>query len=419
MRRLSIKKSKIFLLLLTLLCLLMINTEVSYAQKQQSRKQLENKKKELQKEIEYTNQLLDETKKTKRSSLNQLVTLNKKIGAREELIKTINYEILILNQQINKNNTRIKSLQNEHSKLKEEYSKMIYYAYKNQNAYSRLMFIFSSSDFEQAYMRLKYLQQYSEYRHKQATIIVKTKDELDAQTQILETKKAEKRTLLNSEQTEKEKLFTEKKEKEQVVTQLQSKESDLKKKLQQKKKDAKKLENAILKVIQMELEKIQRKAAEDNKPKPQKLVLTPEAIELSNSFANNKNKLPWPVEKGFISEHFGIHPHPIIPNVEVNNNGVDITTGNGSLARAVFDGEVKAIVTMPGSGRFILIRHGEYLTIYSNLNEVYVKVGDNVKTKQKIASIMTSENDANTVLHFELWKGQTKQNPESWLYLSN
>jgi murein hydrolase activator len=418
MSRLKTKKNSLVALVLLMLSLL-FSSHVVYAQKNQSRKDLENKKKELQKEIEYTNQLLDETKKNKRNSLNQLITLNKKISIREELISTINREIAILNQQINQNYRAIEGLQKDLEKLKDEYSKMIYYAYKNQNAYSRLMFVFASSDFEQAFMRLKYLQQYSEYRHKQAELIVKTKNNLDQQTALLEVKKAEKRSLLSNEQTEKEKLSSEKSEKEQVISQLQTKESELKKELQKKKKDAEKFEQAILKIIQMELEKAQKVAAEENKPKPQKLLLTPEALELSNSFANNKNKLPWPVEKGFISERFGIHPHPLIPNIEVNNNGIDITTGAGALVRAVFDGEVKAIVTMPGAGRFILIRHGEYLTIYSNLNDIYVKVGDKVKTKQKIASIMMDEKDSNTVLHFELWKGQVKQDPENWLFSSN
>jgi septal ring factor EnvC (AmiA/AmiB activator) len=395
-----------------------VNAGDSFAQKQ-SKKYLENKKKELLQEIENTNKLLDETKKNKRSSLNQLVMLNRKITVRQELISTINGEIGILNSQISKNNQSIDVLFKDLKKLKAEYAKMIYYAYKNQDSYNRLMFVFASNDFEQAFMRLKYLQQYSEYRKKQAALIVKTKTDLDVKTKSLEAKKNEKRSLLSNEEEEKQKLFSEKTEKEEIVVQLQTQESELKKELQKKKKDAEKFEQAILRIIQQELEKAQKEAGEQNKPKPNKLVLTPEAQDLSNSFANNKNKLPWPVEKGFISEHFGVHEHPLIPNIDVNNNGIDITTSNGSLTRAVFDGEVKAIVNMPGAGRFILIRHGEYLTIYSNLKEVYVKVGDKVKTKQKIASILFDDNDANTVLHFELWKGQTKLDPENWLYSSN
>ncbi|MGB3946771.1 MAG: peptidoglycan DD-metalloendopeptidase family protein [Bacteroidia bacterium] len=407
-------KNKKLLFYCLFFCFILTNSTVSLAQKQ-GRKELENKKKELQKEIEYTNQLLTETKKNKKLSLNQLVTLNKKISAREELISTINSEIRILNKQISEKNEAIKSLQKELTKLKAEYAKMIYYAYKNQNAYSKLMFVFASKDFEQAFMRLKYLQQYSLYRKKQADMILATKADLDVKVQELESKKSEQRSLLNNEQSEKQNLTSEKKEKEQIFSSLQQQESKLKKDLEKKKKDAEKLQQAIQREIQKELEKIQKQAVSENKPKPERLVLTPESQLLSNSFASNKSKLPWPVIKGIISERFGVHPHPLMPNIDVNNNGVDITTSNGALARAVFDGEVKAVVNMPGSGQFILVRHGEFLTIYSNLQEVYVKVGDKVKTKQNIGVILLDNEESKTVLHFEIWKGQTKLNPEEWL----
>ncbi len=405
-------------LLIVVWCLALLNTLPCAAQKK-TKKDLENKKKQLQNEIAYTNQLLDETKKNKKLSLNQLVTLNKKITVREELIYTINREINVLNGQINQNNSTIKGLQNDLSKLKSEYAKMIYYAYKNQDAYSRLMFIFASKDFDQAFMRLKYLQQYNEYRHKQAEMIINTKKMLDGKILDLEAKKSDQSVLLSSEQVEKRSLTSEKTEKEHVFSQLQEQEGKLKKDLEKKKKDAEKLEKAIQRVIQMELEKMQNDAAASNKPKPERLVLTPESQQLSNSFFSNKGKLPWPVVKGIVSERFGVHPHPLIPNIDINNNGIDITTSTGSLARAVFDGEVKAIVNMPGSGQFILVRHGEFLTIYSNLKDVYVKVGDKVKTKDNIGSIVFDGEDSKTVLHFEIWKGQIKMDPETWLFRNN
>ena len=415
MSNLLIKKNSSSSLLILFWLLMLLIAKPSAAQKQ-TKKDLENKKKQLQNEIEYTNQLLAETKKNKKISLNQLVTLNKKKTVREELIYTINSEIKILNKQINQNNETIKGLQNEYVKLKNEYAKMIYYAYKNQDAYSRLMFVFASKDFEQAFMRLKYMQQYNDYRHKQAEIIIKSKRNLDEKVQGLETQKSSQRVLLSSEQAEKSNLNSEKTEKEQVFSKLQVQEGKLKKDLEKKKKDADKLQQAIQRVIQKELEKIQKEAETENKPKPDKLLLTPESQQLSISFANNKNKLPWPVVKGIVSEHFGVHPHPLMPNIDINNNGIDITTSTGSLARAVFDGDVKAVVNMPGSGKFILIRHGEYLTIYSNLKDVYVKVGDKVKTKDNIGSILFDEDDSKTLLHFEIWKGQVKLDPESWLF---
>lgn len=399
-------------------CLLLVGGQLAHAQKQ-TKKDLENKKKQLQEEIDNTNQLLQETKKNKKLSLNQLVMLNKKISAREELINTINGEISVLNKQINENNESIKGLQNDLDKLKKEYAQMIYYAYKNQDAYNRLMFVFAAKDFEQAYMRLKYLQQYSDYRHKQAEAIVNTQKNLNAKVQELEVRKTDKRVLLTNEETEKQNLTSEKSEKEEVFSQLQQQESKLKKDLEKKKQDAQKLQLAIQRIIEKELEKAQKEAVTQNKPKPAKLVLTPESQQLSNSFASNKGKLPWPVAKGVISEHFGVHPHPLMKNVDVNNNGVDITTTNGSLSRAVFDGEVKGVVNMPGAGQFVLIRHGEFLTVYANLKDVYVKVGDQVKTKQNLGSILYDDDDSKTVMHFEVWKGQSKMDPEDWLYRNN
>lgn len=415
MSRSFIKKSKRLLCILFLL--LFAGNTGALAQKQ-SKKDLEKKKKELQKEIEYTNQLLAETKKNKKLSLGQLIALNKKISAREELIYTINKEINVLEKQIQENNNNINKLQGDLEKLKKEYAKMVYYAYKNQDAYSRLMFVFASKDFEQAYMRLKYLQQYSDFRKKQAEAIVSTKKQLNEKVQELEVKKTDKHVLLSNEQEEKNNLTTEKTEKEQVLSSLQQQESKLKKDLEKKKQDAQKLQKAIQRIIEQELEK-QVAETPKGKPKPQKLVLTPEAQQLSNSFSSNKAKLPWPVAKGIISERFGVHPHPTMKNVDINNNGVDIATNNGSIARAVFDGEVKGVVNLPGAGQFILIRHGEFLTVYSNLKDVYVKVGDKVSTKQNLGTILYDDEDAKTVLHFEIWKGQTKLDPEDWLYKTN
>jgi septal ring factor EnvC (AmiA/AmiB activator) len=411
------KRENKFLVGLTCL-LFLLHTPVAFGQRQ-TKKDLENKKKQLQKEIEYTNELLSETKKNKKLSLNQLVTLNKKISAREELIATINTEIVVLNRQIKANNESISNLKKDLAKLKAEYAKMIYYAYKNRDSYNRLMFIFASTDFEQAFMRLKYLQQYSDYRHKQAELITSTEKNLNDKLQDLQVKKSDKGILLGSQETEKKNLTLEKTEKEQVFSELQEQESKLKRDLEKKKRDAEKLQQAIQRVIEKELERAQAEAAKANKPKPQRLVLTPESQQLSNSFANNKGKLPWPVVKGVISEHFGVHPHPLMKDVDINNNGVDIATNNGSLVRAVFEGEVKAVVSMPGAGQFVLLRHGEFLTIYSNLKDIYVKVGDKVKTKENLGTILFDDEDSKTVMHFEVWKGQVKLDPEDWLYKNN
>jgi septal ring factor EnvC (AmiA/AmiB activator) len=385
---------------------------VLYAQKQ-TKSELEERKKKIQQDIELTNQLLNETKKNKKISMNLLLTLNKKLSDRQELINAIRGQIGILGRQVNETSKNIDELETELKQLKDNYAKLIYNAWRNSDGYSRLMFIFASTNFNQAYIRLKYLQQYSEYRHKEADQIVKTQNELSDKLRELESREAEKRQLLGSEESEKQVLTKEKSEKEEVLTDLQSKEKQLKTDLSKKRKDAEKLQQAIMKIIKDEIEK-----ANTGKTKSagNRLVLTPEAQQLSNSFSSNRGKLPWPVIQGVVIDRFGPHPHPPMPDITIDNHGVDIATTKGALARAVFDGEVTAVVNFPGSGKAVIVRHGEYLSVYANLNEVYVKTGDKLKTKQNIGTILLDDNEGKTELHLEIWKGQTKLDPEEWMY---
>jgi len=391
--KLITRKINVRYLFLLIVCLF-VHSDKVFAQRWK-KKQLENKKKSLLKEIAYTNQLLSETKNNKRISLYQLVSLNKKISAREELIETINYEINLLENQINITNDSIQSLTASLQKLKDEYAKMIYFAWKNQDTYSKMMYIFASKDFNQAYMRLKYLQQYSEYRHTQALMIEQTELELNEKVQDITSEKTEQ---------------------EQVFGVLEQKEKQLKKDLVKKQEDANKLQKAIQKIIEDEIEREKARAKREHNTSHKGLELTPEAQKLSNSFASNKGKLPWPVVKGIIVSTYGVHPHPLLKGVTISNNGIDIATTKGALARAVFDGEVTAVGDIPAAGQFIIIRHGEYLTVYANLKEVFVKTGDKVKTKQSIGTIIYDDSDSKTELHFELWKGQTRMDPSNWIY---
>jgi septal ring factor EnvC (AmiA/AmiB activator) len=401
----------------------------------QNKKDLESKKKNLQKEINETNDMLRETRKNKQISLGKLVMLNKMISAREELIGSISSEIGILDKQIVENTSTINSLKKDLYKLKAEYARMVYFAWKNRDAYTRMMFVFASKDFSQAYMRLKYFQQYSDYRKKQAMMIEQTQAALNGQIVQLEARKTDKKTLLVSQEGEKQNLTVEKKEKEETLVQLQDKEQQLKRELDKKKKDAEKLQLAIKKVIEEEIAKAKKEEEERqkklaaNNPKGNKTgtpnktgtspSLTPESIELSASFAGNKGKLPWPVLKGVITEGFGEHEHPTLAGVVTFNNGIDIATTKGALVRSVFDGEVKSVGILPGAGKFVIIRHGEYLSVYSNLSEVYVNTGDKVKTKQNIATALFDDEDAKTLVQLQVWKGQVKLDPEEWLSKSS
>lgn len=382
--------------------------------KGQGKQELQQKKKELQKEIIYTNKLLNETAENKKVSINQLVQLNKKIGAREELIRTMNQEIDLIDVSIDSNQTVLDSLNVTLKSLKDEYAKILRSAYKNRSAYDQLMFVFSSQDFNQAFKRLKYLQQFTRYRKSQVLKIEYTQEQLNKQLIELEAVKQSKKNLLASIQNEFQKLGSEKSQKQTVVNQLQGREKELKKQLQDKKKASQQLEKAIERIIAEEIRKAReaaKKAGKDSKGYP----LTPEAKELSNSFTANQGKLPWPVLEGLITEKFGEHPHPALPGVKVQNNGIDISTTKGSIIRSIFEGEVTAVIIIPGGGKGVMIRHGEYLSVYTYFKELYVKKGDKVTTKQDLGVVVTDD-DNKTNLHLEIWKNTTKLNPELWLY---
>ncbi len=429
---------KRFLCGVSLAAMLLLSVSVS-AQKQ-DKKSLELKKKKLKKDIELAEQLLNETKKEKKKSISTLVTLNKNIEKREEYISTINSEIGLMNQQIEGNNNSIKSLHGEIKKLKDNYAAMVYFAYKNRDNYEKLMFVFAAADFNQAYKRLKYIQEYNEARKKQITIISGKQRELGLQVEELEQKKTEKKELLGSEVSEKKDLTQKKEEKEQVLADLQDKESQLKKDLEKKKKDAEKTEVAIQSLIKAEIERQRKRADEErekaealemanNKTKNNKDIKIPhtevktspkyhlskDEADLNQSFSSNKGKLPWPVIQGIITEGFGPHQHPAFHDIFTFNNGVTISTGKGSLARSIFQGEVTGVTSIPGVGRLIIVRHGEYLSVYSNLEEVYVQTGDKVKAKQNIGKILFDSEEGKTEMNLQIWRGQNKLNPEDWL----
>lgn len=386
---------------------------------QDKKSQLEARKAKIEEEINYTNRLLSETKKSKQTSMNQLVLLNKKISKRQELINAISGEINQIDSRIKQTNDTIGELTESIKKLKEEYGRMIYYAQKNRSSYSRLMFIFSAENFNQAYQRLKYFQQYSSYRQNQVRVIKETQAVLAEKVALLQKQKNEKLSLKTVEETEKQKLAREKNEQDQVVRKLSQKERELLKKLRENEKAAKKLQKAIEDLIAEELRKA-RETAKKTGTKPSSdnaFGLTPSEMKLSTSFAGNKGNLPWPTERGVISATFGEHPHPVLKGIKTKNNGVDITTAGGSYARSIFDGEVTSIMSLPSYNNVIIIKHGEFLTVYSNIGQVLVKKGDKVTTKQKLGLIETDDS-GRTKLHFELWKGKILQNPEAWIIKS-
>jgi len=385
--------------------LLVISTSVQA----QNKNQLKKKRQEIQKQLKKLNGLLGETKANKRKSEIQLLILRKKIGARQELIAAINYEVKYIDQSIHNQEDYIGTLNYQLKTLRTQYSKMVQFAYKNRNATNKLIFIFSTENFNQAYKRLNYIHEIAEYRNYQAKEIETKQIEVEKKIIELESKKKNKILLINSKRDEHTSLEKEKLEKKSVYQALRSDEKNLKKDITRKQREAKKLQNAIKKIIERELKEAMKKNKSNDK-----FELTPKAKKLSDSFTNNRGKLPWPVGRGTISGKFGNQRHQVFDHLKTINNGVDIITNMGTKARAVFKGKVVAVIVLPGDKNAVLIQHGSYFTMYSNLSAVYVQKGDEVDLQEEIGKIKTDE-DRKTELHFEIWKGNVKQNPSLWI----
>ena len=392
---------------------------------QSEKEKLQKTKKQLEDEIRYTNDLLEKTKQSKQVSVEKLKILNQRIRTREALIATINKELSQIDMNIQVENVELDRMSKQLKGLKDDYARMIYNAYRTMNGRNKLMFIFSAKDFNQAWQRIRYYQQYSAYRRRQAERIENTTEVIHSQRKDMEVKKQEKLALFETQQKEKVKLDFEKQEKAKTVKELSSKEKQLMATLKTKQQAADRLEYEIEKLIASEIrasEERMRKTEGSEKRTSGKIVsgpatyeMTPRERELSSSFALNRGRLPWPCEKGFISGTFGEHPHPVLERVKVKNNGVDITTEPNSQVKVVFNGRVSKVMSFPNLNNVVIVRHGEYLTVYSNLGMVSVKEGQEVTTRQAIGKIHTNTDEQKTELHFEIWKGKMIQNPESWL----
>lgn len=378
---------------------------------QNKRKVLEQKKNRLKSDIAYKNTLLQKTEKEKKSSLNRLVLIEGKISKRQELIATIKSEIKLINQNIEENQALIASMERDVKALKEEYARMIQFAYRNRSNYDKIMYVFASDNFNQAYKRVRFLQQYSAFRIKQTEDIARLEAVLVNKNADLLAERAQKETLIQNQKTEQAKLAGEKVEQQKTLANLQSQEDELRKEIKAKQKEQAQLQLAIKKAIEEEIRLAQKKSGEK-----QGWALTPEATMLANSFTANKGKLPWPVENGTITDRFGVHAHPVLKNLKVRNNGVGISTSEGASARSVFDGTVLSINIIPGSGKAVMVSHGNYISVYGNLKEVYVSKGDVVQRKQILGVINTDKDK--TELQFEIWNGNdlVALNPSLWLY---
>jgi len=395
------------------ICLVLLLLSVGELYAQSTKTKLQADVQRLAEEITYTNNLLAKTRQNKSSSLEELLLLNSKIEQREQLIIAIDAELLFLNKSIDATTGLVKRLNDELNQLKEDYGKMVYYAYKNQNSSDRMMFIFSAESFNQAYQRLKYLQYYSTYRKSQAVLIEQTKDTLNTSIQKLETQKNEQQQMMANQKKEIEQLSIEKSQKQTTINQLAKKETDLRASLRKKRREADEMNKAIQNIIAEEIKLAAAK--KDAEKRTASIAMTPDEHIMSSNFYSNKGSLPWPSARGIISSTFGEHAHPVLKKVRIQNNGIDILTTSGEKARAIFDGTVISVRTLTNNNQAVIIRHGEYFTVYTNLSDVTVRLGDVVKTKQEIGSIRTDNLSDKTELHFEIWKGKSLMNPISWI----
>ncbi|WP_353131926.1 peptidoglycan DD-metalloendopeptidase family protein [Pseudopedobacter sp.] len=396
----------------------------------QTRAELERRKAQLNKDIEMINNTLKQTSTSKKVTLKELNALKAQIRLREEKIRTINSEVRLLDGEINQNMNNIRSLQAQLKQLKTDYAAMIRFAQKNQGAYSKLMYVFAAEDFNQAYKRLKYLQQFSEYRVKQAKYIEETQAALKNKVATLNKNKSEKSHLLSDQQKEKNVLGQAENKQSKVIKSLTSQERKLRQDLSQKQRAAAQLDRAIRAAIQREIALAKKKAEEEARAAAAKaraegkeapaattstsrssvLAATPEAAKLSAGFVSNRGRLPWPVANGVITESYGTQK---IGNITKENNGWTIRANTNAPVRAVFEGTVSRIVEIAGKN-VVMIRHGEFFTIYQNLKSISVSSGQKVGTKQTIGTVASDE-DGISEIHFELWKGMETQNPGSWL----
>lgn len=390
-----------------------------FAQTSAQKSKLQNQYNQLLGEIKNIENLLKKTKSEKEQSLSQLMSITQKIAARQSLINNIKSQVKYLQNSIDENKKIVDTMQKDLEELKKSYSDMVYNSYRKIHTKNQLNFIFSADNFNQALQRYSYLKTYSKYRQNQAELIKKSIADIQVKIDLLELEKKEKQALLDEEVEQNNLLLSEKAEKDSLLKKLQSDEAELMKQAKEKNAAAQKLNNEIQKIIEEEIRLAKEKAAKDAKakgaaaPKADAIALTPEEKLISTDFANNKGKLPWPVAKGHIIERFGEHAHPTLKDVKINNNGIDIRTETESDVRSIFDGTVVSTFYMPTTQNSVIIKHGEYYTVYSNLKSVNVKANDKVSTKQNIGKAYSGSGI--TKVHLEVWKGTVKTNPELWI----
>jgi len=393
-----------------------------------TQEQLEERKAKIQLEIQEKEQQLKSVKSKEKSVLTQMSIQKEKIGLKETLIKTTEKQTKLLNNDIYVNQLKINQLNKDLDLLRKDYAAMILKSYKSRSEQSRAMFLLSSENFLQAYKRAQYMKQYASYRKMQGQEIEGKTKQLMGYTNKIMVQKDEKVKLIKENEKEKEELLKEKQEQEKIASQIQKEKGKIVAEIKKKQQETKKIDNQIQKLVREAIAAANRRTAAANaKANPKitaaektkiessdKIILTPEGKIVSDNFKANKGRLPWPVEKGAISLGYGDQPHPVFKSLMVHNSGIEISTESGSSARAVFAGEVAQIQQITPLKKAVLIKHGDFFTIYQNLSTVTVQVGEKVSAKQNLGKIRTDA-EGQTILKFLVSQNSVYFNPTSWL----
>ncbi len=387
--------------LLALNIILLINAAILSGQ---TKAELEEQRKKTLEEISYVDGMLQTTEKQKIEGMNALRMLGNKLYLRESVIRSMGEEINLLNDRIEINRIALDMMEDDLTVLKNDYQRAIINSYKSKKINPEIVYLLSAKDFNQGYKRLKYLQQVTKYRRNESEIIAELKEQIEGTKERLETDLTRISELQKTEVQQKDLLKNEQTRRQRIVRSLGSKQKQLQKELSEKKRIAKRIEEEIARVVEAE-----RKRA-------LKSEMTPEQKLIGENFSDNKGRLPWPVEKGIITAHFGVYNHPVLKYVKEENVGIEITSVGKINARSVFKGEVSAISAITGANMTVIIRHGNYLTVYSNLVNVKVKTGDRVDVKQVVGEVYSDPRvDNSSVLKFMVFEQKNALDPEIWI----
>ena len=380
----------------------------------QRQKQLEQRRAELQNEIRHITALLFAGKKEQKSVVSVVEDLNYKISIRKNLIRITNQQANFLTREINANQAEISARRDKLKILKEDYATMVVKSYKSRTKDNKLMFLLSAANFQQAYRRLQYIKQYADYQKEQAALIKEETKQLQLLNKILLAQKKEKQSLVDENKAAKAILDKERKAQQALIASIKKELLKFSKQIKTKQKESEKIDLEIRKLIRAAIAASNKKAGKSTKRTI--FALTPEQKKLAATFTANKGKLPWPVESGVVKLRYGTNPSPIDPTIKIKSNGVRIATNQGEAVRAIWEGNVQGIMTPKNGNNAIMIRHGNYITVYKNLAKIYVSKGDKVTTKQVIGEVITNKASGESILSFGIYKDSSIQNPSLWIY---